>query len=95
MLKAITWVAVLGYIVCASLVSIYAGYSRGIWLVPAVVGGLSLYFTPISIVLLLGFRKRLSKLEMLLLALPLLVVLLVFIVSFMVIFLYPPGISAS
>jgi hypothetical protein len=87
----LSWGVGIGYLVTAGVPAAYFLATQSIYAVPAILGGGASFFMPLSVILLLGFRKRLTTIEKLLAALPLIVFVLNLVLALLVMVISPPG----
>ena len=91
MVKWLSWGTGIGYLVFAIPTSTYVFMKHDPRLVLGMIVGAATWFLPVSLVLLLGFRARMTRVEKWMAALPLLVSIAAAVLGFVVVLLSPPG----
>lgn len=89
------WFNGIGALVVAATLGVIVAWTESVWLVPAAVGGSSLFFLPVALVLLLGFRHRLSRVERWVTAIPLVLAAANVVLVVVVTLLRPAGVGSG
>lgn len=89
------WFNGIGALAVAATLGTIVAWTESAWLVPAVIGGTSLFFLPVALVLLLGFRHRLGRVERWVTAIPVLLVAANVILVVVVTLLRPVGVGSG
>lgn len=77
----------------ATALSVVVAVTDSVWLVPGVMGGLAVFFLPSTLVLLLLFRDRLSRLERWVAAIPILLFAAIIVLVVVVTLVRPVGVG--